>query len=1156
MDTDTRENDPQLEYDERYYAESYGGPVPYERSEYWLKFFHAIADQIVRSFQPKRVLDAGCAKGFLVEALWERGVEAYGIDISSYAISQVRRDMQAYCRCASLAEPIDGQFDLVTCFEVLEHIPEAECRLVLRNLTAVTDKILFSSTSTELSTPTHVNVRPIISWLQMFAEYSFAPALGFDAGFVAPHAMLLERVAQVPPREVLVLFADLIRYKLTLTDRHNRLAHLDNEVQRLQRELDQATQQNAALREEAAQHAQEFERIRREHEVETAGLRQQASGIQAQLQQANAGLEKQISETRSQLQETSATLENTRRQLIDKYEQLQQKSEEADNLRRQLGDCSAQLEHKGREAGEAQQLMQQLRQEQKQYQETATLAAAEIERVNAELRTVSRQCTDMTHVLDSTSERLSVRLGSLEAGIVELARQNYEILHSRIWRSLRAAGSLLLSLYGLVSWRSRKRPPRPDSPPSSLVSEPPANSESIDLVCDEPQADPETPRTGKITVRGWALAASGVERIEVRLGGASSITRPGLVRPDVARSHPNVPGARTCGYIAEIDTEAVSNGTHILSITALSRIGGARTIETAVHVDHSRGFSSDYDRWMREFETRNATQIELKMRGFTYQPRISILMPVYRTPPRILRQAIESVRAQSYADWELLIADDASGSPEIEEILRQYAQQDDRIKYRLLQGNGGIAAATNAALDLASGEFIALLDHDDELTQDALYHVVDALNRRPELDVIYSDEDKIDENGRRYDPFFKPGWSPDLLLSENYVAHLLVARRSLVQEVGAFRSGFDGSQDHDLVLRLVEKSERIEHIPKILYHWRASATSTAAVSTQKSYAADAAQRAIEEHLHRRGIAARVVPGHIPGRWRVRYALGTEPAVSIIIASGGKTDILSNNLESLFAKTDYRNYEVVVIDNSQKNGIEKLVRGWQEKAQRLRYIDWRNHPFNYSAINNEAARQCESPLLLFLNDDTSAVSAGWLTALVEMAIRPEVGAVGAKLLYPDGRIQHAGVVMGIFENCGHAFKSLAGDMQHYFDFPDVIRNVSAVTGACLMTRAEVFQKAGGFDETNFAVAFNDIDLCLKIRELGYRIIYTPHALLYHHEAFSKTAKDLVPDSKEVKAMQSKWKAVIAADPYYNPNLTRSMEDYSLARKGDLVLAATQ
>ena len=577
-------------------------------------------------------------------------------------------------------------------------------------------------------------------------------------------------------------------------------------------------------------------------------------------------------------------------------------------------------------------------------------------------------------------------------------------------------------------------------------------------------------------------------------------------------------------------------------------------IQNPVFIDHEKGWASDYDRWIAEFETRNPRLIELKMRTFTVNPLISIVMPVYRTPGRVLMQAINSVTAQSYPKWELCIADDGSESAEVKDILERYAQRDPRIKIKFLKTNSGIALCSNAALELASGDFIALLDHDDELTEDALFYVVEALNRQPELDILYSDEDKIDEHGRRYDPFFKPNWSPDLILSENYVAHLLVCRRELLIQAGAFRPGFDGSQDHDLILRLVEKSDRIFHIPRILYHWRAIASSTASGSTQKLYAAAAARRAIEEHLERRAIAAKVVPGCFPGRWRVRYALDREPAVSVIIASGGKVDILRNNLESVFTKTEYRNVEVVIIDNSKKSEIEKLVTTWPSPARPLRYIDWRDREFNYAAINNEAARRCNSPILLFLNDDTSVITSGWLTAMVEMAVRPEVGAIGAKLLYPDGRIQHAGVVMGIFGNCGHAFKGLAGDIHHYFDFPDVIRNVSAVTGACLMTRADVFHEVGGFAEKTFAVAFNDIDLCLKIREKGYRVIYTPHALLYHHEAFSKTAKDLIPDSNEVKAMQTKWRAVIEADPYYNANLTRSAEDYSLARKTEIYHAS--
>jgi GT2 family glycosyltransferase len=582
----------------------------------------------------------------------------------------------------------------------------------------------------------------------------------------------------------------------------------------------------------------------------------------------------------------------------------------------------------------------------------------------------------------------------------------------------------------------------------------------------------------------------------------------------------------------------------------VSRSGATRTVQIPVVVDHDKGWASDYDRWIEEFETRNPRVIELKMRTFKANPLISIVMPVYRTPPGILTKAILSVTAQSYKNWELCIADDASESADVQKILERYAEQDSRIKVKFLKSRSGIALCSNAALDLASGEFIALLDHDDELAEDALFYVVEALNRHPELDVLYSDEDKIDEHGRRYDPFFKPDWSPDLILSENYIAHLLVCRRELLLQTGAFRSGFDGSQDHDLVLRLTEKSDRIFHLPRILYHWRATASSTASISTQKSYAAEAARRAIEEHLQRRAVSGKVVPGSFPGRWRVRYALGDEPAVSVIIASGGKIDILRENLESLFSKTEYRNVEVIVIDNSKKDRIEQLVTAWPSPARPLRYIDWRDQQFNYAVINNEAARRSNSPILLFLNDDTSVISGGWLTAMVEMVVRPEVGAVGAKLLYPDGRIQHAGVVMGLFGNCGHAFKGLEGDAHHYFDFPDVIRNVSAVTGACLMTRADVFHEVGGFDEINFAVAFNDVDLCLKIREKGYRVVYTPHALLYHREAFSKTTKDLFPDSKEVRAMQAKWKAVIQADPYYNQNLTRSAEDYSLARKAEI------
>ncbi len=445
---------------------------------------------------------------------------------------------------------------------------------------------------------------------------------------------------------------------------------------------------------------------------------------------------------------------------------------------------------------------------------------------------------------------------------------------------------------------------------------------------------------------------------------------------------------------------------------------------------------------------------------------------------------------------------------------------------------------------MATGDYVCFLDHDDTLAPHALAYVCEALHHSPDADLFYSDEDKIDREGNRFEPFFKPDWSPDLLLSENYLCHLLVLRKRLLPKIGVFNPDCDGSQDYDLILRATAQAEKIEHIPKVLYHWRAGIASTATGVENKQYALEAAREALQRHCDRTGKQMRVEPAAIVGRWRIRYPIPEGSRVSIIIASGGKIDVLRTNLEGLFEKTTYPHYEVVIVDNSKGGGIEKLVRSFQNGSRTLRYIDSRNQPFNYSALNNTAARECDSPLLLFLNDDTSVIAPEWLESMVELAVRPEVGAVGAKLLYPGSTIQHAGIVMGLYDNCGHAFKGLDGKVGHYFDFSDMIRNVSAVTGACLMVKSKVFWEAGGFDETEFPVAFNDADLCLKIGSLGYRILYTPHALLFHHEAFTKTSKDLIPHPEEVATMRAKWAAIIAADPYYSPNLTRNDEDYSL------------
>jgi GT2 family glycosyltransferase len=755
------------------------------------------------------------------------------------------------------------------------------------------------------------------------------------------------------------------------------------------------------------------------------------------------------------------------------------------------------------------------------------VAREEISQLKAELRTSER---NVARLLEMFEEQQRI-VNTQQATLVRIERVLMDVVTGRVWRTLRAAGNVIKKVIPGTETHANGT--------SHLLAR-----KNTYLVCDEPLASECRPRRGQVTVRGWSVAEGGVERVQVQVADLPPMeTKPSIPRPDVQKLLPALDKSGRAGFSVEFDSQTLAKGRHPILLRAIVNGEVVRETKTFVDIDPDSGFASEYHRWIQEFERRESQLIDLKFSSFALQPRISILMPVYNTKPRELAAAIDSVLVQSYPYWELCICDDCSSQASVRDVLAGYAAQDPRIKVHYAAERGGISRASNAAWNMASGDFIALLDHDDALAPQALAFVCEAINQNPGSDLFYSDEDKIDENDARFDPFFKPDWAPDLLRSENYICHLLVMRRDLADKVGRFNPALDGSQDYDLVLRASELAMGIHHIPKVLYHWRAGAASTASGIENKSYAQEAARQAVQQHCERTKSGDTVEPGAIPGRWRVRYPLTPGTRVSIIIASGGKVDILRANIESIFAKTSYADYEVVIADNSKGNAIEKLVDQFQPSQSNLRYLDWRNKPFNFSEINNMAARQCTSPLLLFLNDDTSVLETHWLQAMAELAMRPEVGAVGAKLLYPNGAIQHAGVVMGIFDNCGHAFKGLNGSRGHYFDFSDVIRNVSAVTGACLMTRAEVFRQVGGFDEAQFAVAFNDVDLCLKMGVYGYRVLYTPHAVLYHHESFSKTSRDLIPHPAEVAAMKSKWEKVITHDPYYSPNLTRVDENFS-------------
>lgn len=544
-------------------------------------------------------------------------------------------------------------------------------------------------------------------------------------------------------------------------------------------------------------------------------------------------------------------------------------------------------------------------------------------------------------------------------------------------------------------------------------------------------------------------------------------------------------------------------------------------------------FNQSYQHWIDKYEPKpdELTAYQAEALSFPYRPLISIVMPVYNVDEVWLKAAIESVCNQTYGGWELCIADDASTKPHIKTVLNEYTDRDKRIKVAFLEDNQGISGASDAALNLATGEYVGLLDHDDELARFAIFEVVKLLNREPGLDLIYSDEDKLEPNGRRVDAFFKPDFSPDLLMSMNYISHFSVFRRQVLNEVGGFRKGFEGSQDHDLVLRTAEYTSKIAHIPKILYHWRKLPGSSSTGTAAKNYAYEAGIRALEGALARRkkqGQVKMLFEAH----YRVKYEVEDKPRISIIIPTKDKAALLRRCVESIREKSTYGNYELIIVDN---NSTEEATLAYLKRLSG--YPDCRvlvfDEPFNYCRINNYAVTQTKSDILLFLNNDTEVITPGWMEEMISHAQRREVGAVGVELLFPDKLIQHGGVIIGLGGFAAHAFYRLPAECYGYMALAQVARNVSAVTAACLMMRREVFEEVGGLDE-NLDVAYNDVDMCLKIVDRGYNIVWTPHALLYHHESASR---GLCHPEGNIRYFCDKWKKYLEdGDPFYNKNLS--------------------
>ena len=902
-------------YDQDYY-EDYGNPgdAPYLPGEpQWVDFFAMVAGRIVEDLAPRTVLDAGCAIGFLVDALRQRGVEAWGVDVSEWAIAHVPDSVRDYCSVASLTEELEGQFDLVTMIEVIEHLPDSVADQVVGNLARHAGAVLFSSTSTGFEEATHINVRTPDHWADLFASHGFFRDFGYSVDYISKDAILFRRSA--PGVNELVIgyeqalwttrehlqgiLDDVVPERDALlrgtADHAEPTTHLGNNLGELEQELEGARSRLADLerRRSAEMHATQVELLRREHE--TTGLHQALNAARL----------------------------------------------------------------------------------------AATANSAEIERIEA----------------------------------------------TKVFRY----SSGLRRLYGRVRRRSVR-----------------AGSSAT----DEVESRPEHP---KLSFDEWAA---------------------------------------TYDVLGDADRKA----------------------------------------------------LRLRCNAIADPPLISVILPVYNTPPQYLREAIDSVRSQLYPHWELCIADDASTDPQVLAIADGYATEDSRITVVRRTENGHISAASNSALGISTGRWVALLDHDDRLREEALALMAIAADEHPSAGLLYSDESIVDAEGNRLSAYFKPDFDPLLLLGMNHVCHLAVLRADLVEEVGGFREGLEGSQDWDLLLRVSELLDRdqVVHVRHLLYDWRSHPASTAQSLAAKPYAANSGLRAVVDHLERTHQDATVATIPALGWNRVRWPLPDEPPLVSIIVPTRDGKWLERCLTSVWGLTTYPNYEVVVVDNG--SASHKTLAFLQVNEGRLTVIR-DDRAFNYSRLNNEAVARARGSIVCLLNDDTEVITPDWLDEMVAQVLRPGVGAVGAKLYYDNGTVQHAGVVLGIGGVAGHVHRGLDRLEIGYFGRAVCVQQLSAVTGACMVVRREAWEQVSGLNETDLAIGYNDVDFCLRLGEAGWTVTWTPYAELYHHESLTRGSDVEGANAERLSAegryMHEIWGMRLREDRAYNPNLTLVYEDFSLA-----------
>lgn len=984
----------EVEYDRVYY-ENYNGGA-YGRNQQWLSFFDNISKNIIDGLNPKTVLDVGCAYGLLVETLRDRGVQAFGIDVSSYAIKQSRPDLTGFLAVSSILDAIPERYDLIVSIEVIEHIEEKHCDTAVANMCRASDHILLATTPDDFDDPTHFNVNPPKYWIEKFSQHGFEPDVSFDAGFLTPYAILFRKNKRITKTEIHSLFG-----QKKLQDLY-------------------------------------FARLSHERNVQAVAIMEK---------------EKKISLLESDLGKSHLHINNIQ-----------------DNLK---------IETTARRYFEDQ---------------VQRIHSSFLWKITLPYRLLTRLIRVLTPlfpkvIFETTGQKVqefeTEELLGWGLILATLENDSNAVLKLKAKSDFEAVRVLALPI--IESGRKRGW---------IFRNKGESNRYSIEISYGQPQ------------------------KIEfIKISTVSALVKMIKYRWKIGR-----------GFRAGLNLIFRCSG-HLLKLHP-------RKIFDEIWPKVADP-QEDYASWLDNFDALASNKEILSwLSTFSYQPLISIILPTYNSDLFFLSEAIKSVESQSYNNWQLCIADDGSSDEKLLRFLKKL-NADERIDINFIQENRHISIASNTAIELAKGEYITFLDHDDLLHPHALAVIVGQLNRDKNIDLIYSDEDKIDEVGNRSEPNFKPDWNPDLLLSQNYICHLAVYRKSIVEEIGGLREGFEGAQDYDLLLRVTEKTNKIFHIPLILYHWRAVPGSTALNAEEKNYAYNKASQAIRDCIQRRGLDAEVLPSSLGVYHRIKYNVGPlQPVVSIIIPTRDHVELLETCIDGILNRTNYTNWEILIVDNDsqQKRTHEYFRRIQSEKIRILKF----SGKFNYSAINNYGARQARGEVLLLLNNDIEIIEPSWLNELVSHAMREEIGAVGARLYYSDDSVQHDGIVVGIGGVAGYANPRLGRFEVGTFGGSRLIRNFSAITAAALAVRKELFEQINGFDEKNLEVAFNDVDLCLRLMEAGYRNLYTPYCELYHHESLSRGldvgSEKEARFKREAEYMKKRWLDVISDDPHYNPNLS--------------------